>query len=260
MEQENSMKRWWFNSMLFKKEFEHRCRLSKSTSSLGPIENASKSKDPNINDTDKNIQSWGGHDNYSNVDLFFGVKDIRNFISDETFLVKDSNGDIYSIYFDIENHIFEIDNDHPFCSELESSFYRNSSYLNNGSKKKLRQSIEIWYATSEYLRQEMTPNFRMTDPSNPVHIMSFSGARGNASQVQQSVGMRGLMSDPQVQMISKGGAMTCTYQYSDTYIYSPIRDYRIDSKLYPPLFRSWNRRSSSTSRIFRKTLFILVWM
>ncbi|KAF3952355.1 hypothetical protein CMV_022083 [Castanea mollissima] len=34
----------------------------------------------------------------------------------------------------------------------------------------------------EYLRQEMNPNFRMTDPFNPVHMMSFSGARGNASQ------------------------------------------------------------------------------
>lgn len=67
--------------------------------------------------------------------------------------------------------------------------------------EKLRQSIEIWYATSEYLRQEMNPNFRMTDPFNPVHIMSFSGARGNASQVHQLVGMRGLMSDPQGQMI-----------------------------------------------------------
>nr|WRM54074.1 RNA polymerase beta'' subunit [Phyllanthus cochinchinensis] len=67
--------------------------------------------------------------------------------------------------------------------------------------EKLRQSIEIWYATSEYLRQEMNPNFRMTEPFNPVHIMSFSGARGNASQVHQLVGMRGLMSDPQGQMI-----------------------------------------------------------
>nr|AYP33315.1 RNA polymerase beta' subunit [Halopegia azurea] len=67
--------------------------------------------------------------------------------------------------------------------------------------EKLRQSIEIWYATSEYLRQEMNPNFRMTDPSNPVHLMSFSGARGNASQIHQLVGMRGLMSDPQGQMI-----------------------------------------------------------
>uniref|UniRef100_UPI00315D96D9 RNA polymerase beta'' subunit n=1 Tax=Pyrola atropurpurea TaxID=642525 RepID=UPI00315D96D9 len=67
--------------------------------------------------------------------------------------------------------------------------------------EKLRQSIEIWYATSEYLRQEMNPNFKMTDPFNPVHIMSFSGARGNASQVHQLIGMRGLMSDPQGQMI-----------------------------------------------------------
>nr|QJF46666.1 RNA polymerase beta'' subunit [Zantedeschia rehmannii] len=67
--------------------------------------------------------------------------------------------------------------------------------------EKLRQSIEIWYATSQYLRQEMNPNFRMIDPSNSVHLMSFSGARGNASQVHQLVGMRGLMSDPQGQMI-----------------------------------------------------------
>nr|UBS92618.1 RNA polymerase beta'' subunit [Primula obconica subsp. obconica]UBS92701.1 RNA polymerase beta'' subunit [Primula obconica subsp. obconica] len=74
-------------------------------------------------------------------------------------------------------------------------------YGNVHAVEKLRQSIEIWYATSEYLRQEMNPNFRMTDPFNPVHIMSFSGARGNASQVHQLVGMRGLMSDPQGQMI-----------------------------------------------------------
>ncbi|KAH1030138.1 hypothetical protein J1N35_045995 [Gossypium stocksii] len=33
----------------------------------------------------------------------------------------------------------------------------------------------------------MNPNFRMTDPFNPVHIMSFSEARGNASQVHQLV-------------------------------------------------------------------------
>nr|QJA27978.1 RNA polymerase beta'' subunit [Houttuynia cordata] len=78
---------------------------------------------------------------------------------------------------------------------------KHHHYGNVHAVEKLRQSIEIWYATSEYLRQEMHPNFRMTDPSNPVHIMSFSGARGNASQVHQLVGMRGLMSDPQGQMI-----------------------------------------------------------
>nr|YP_010143552.1 RNA polymerase beta'' subunit [Halimodendron halodendron]QQL04759.1 RNA polymerase beta'' subunit [Halimodendron halodendron] len=78
---------------------------------------------------------------------------------------------------------------------------KQNHYGNVHAVEKLRQSIEIWYATSEYLRQEMNPNFRMTDPFNPVHIMSFSGARGNASQVHQLVGMRGLMSDPQGQMI-----------------------------------------------------------
>nr|YP_010695628.1 acetyl-CoA carboxylase subunit beta [Ligusticum yushuense]YP_010696417.1 acetyl-CoA carboxylase subunit beta [Hymenidium hookeri]QVL27619.1 acetyl-CoA carboxylase beta subunit [Vicatia thibetica]WCF68145.1 acetyl-CoA carboxylase subunit beta [Meeboldia yunnanensis]WVH46025.1 acetyl-CoA carboxylase carboxyltransferase beta subunit [Trachydium subnudum]WCF68060.1 acetyl-CoA carboxylase subunit beta [Ligusticum yushuense]WCF69194.1 acetyl-CoA carboxylase subunit beta [Hymenidium hookeri] len=104
------MERWWFDSILFKKEFEHRCGLSKSTGGLGPIENTSESEDPNRNDMKKNSHSWGSRDNssYSNVDYLFGVKDIRNFISDETFLVMDRNGNGYSIYFDIENHIFEI--------------------------------------------------------------------------------------------------------------------------------------------------------
>jgi len=78
---------------------------------------------------------------------------------------------------------------------------KHHHYGNVHAVEKLRQSIDIWYATSEYLRQEMNQNFRMTDPFNPVHIMSFSGARGNASQVHQLVGMRGLMSDPQGQMI-----------------------------------------------------------
>nr|WQT71735.1 acetyl-CoA carboxylase carboxyltransferase beta subunit [Sanicula lamelligera] len=129
------MERWWFGSILFKKEFEHRCGLSKSMGGLGPIENTSESEDPNRNDMNKNIHSWGGRDNssYSNVDHLFGVKDIRNFISDETFLVMDSNGNSYSIYFDIENHIFEIDSGHFFQSELESSFYSywTFSYLND---------------------------------------------------------------------------------------------------------------------------------
>ncbi|MCD7472229.1 hypothetical protein HAX54_013255 [Datura stramonium] len=46
---------------------------------------------------------------------------------------------------------------------------------------------EAWFdQATEYWKQEMNPNFRMTDPFNPVHIMSFSGARGNASQLMIS--------------------------------------------------------------------------
>nr|YP_009765350.1 acetyl-CoA carboxylase beta subunit [Conzattia multiflora]QIS95627.1 acetyl-CoA carboxylase beta subunit [Conzattia multiflora] len=132
------MEKWWFNSMLFNRELEYRCGLSKSMDSFGPIENTSVSEDPILTDMDKNIQSWSDSDNssYSNVDYLVGVGNIRNFISDDTFLVRDSNRDSYSIYFDIENQIFEIDNDHSFLSELESFFYsyKNSSYLNNVSK------------------------------------------------------------------------------------------------------------------------------
>ncbi|GKE56140.1 retrovirus-related pol polyprotein from transposon TNT 1-94 [Tanacetum coccineum] len=65
-------------------------------------------------------------------------------------------------------------------------------YSQNGTIEHLGQEVlkllTDWgangYATSEYLRQEMNLNFQMTDPFNPVHIMSFSGARGNASQAR----------------------------------------------------------------------------
>lgn len=131
------MEKSWFNLILSKGELEYRCGLSKSMDSLGPIENTSVSEDPVRNDTDKNIHGWSDSSSYcGKVDHLVGAKDIRNFISDDTFLIRDSNQDSYSIYFDSENKIFEIDNDHSFLSELESSFYsyRNSSYMNNGSK------------------------------------------------------------------------------------------------------------------------------
>ncbi|MCL7051484.1 hypothetical protein MKW94_012743 [Papaver nudicaule] len=83
--------------------------------------------------SEKNIDSWDDSDNTNsnNRDTFFDVRDIRSFISDDIFLVRDRNGNSYSIYFNIENFIFEIDNDRSFMNELESAFY---SYLNNGSQ------------------------------------------------------------------------------------------------------------------------------
>nr|YP_010313510.1 acetyl-CoA carboxylase subunit beta [Primula palinuri]UNA62544.1 acetyl-CoA carboxylase subunit beta [Primula palinuri] len=132
------MKKWQFNSMLSNKELElqHKCGLSKSMDSCSPIdEHISESEDPNRNDRDHHSWSYSDSSTYSNVDHLFGVKDIGNFVSDDTFLVRDRNGDSYSIYFDIENKLFEINNDHSFLSELERPFssYPNSDYLNNGS-------------------------------------------------------------------------------------------------------------------------------
>nr|YP_009730592.1 acetyl-CoA carboxylase carboxyltransferase beta subunit [Psammosilene tunicoides]QHU77294.1 acetyl-CoA carboxylase carboxyltransferase beta subunit [Psammosilene tunicoides] len=127
------MKKWRFNSMLSKKELEHGCGLSKSTDSLGPIENTRKREDSSVNDIEKRSQSWrkSYRFSYSNVDHLFRVMDIRNFISDDTFLLIDSKGDSYSIYFDIENPIFEIDNDHSFSNFGDSSFLNSSSKSND---------------------------------------------------------------------------------------------------------------------------------
>nr|UCS41200.1 acetyl-CoA carboxylase carboxyltransferase beta subunit [Astragalus toanus var. toanus] len=87
---------------------------------------------------DKNIQSWDNSANssYSNLDYLVDGRNIRNLLSDKTFLVRDSKRKSYSIYFAIENNILEIENNHSFLNEPESFFSisKNSSYLKNGSK------------------------------------------------------------------------------------------------------------------------------
>nr|YP_010378844.1 acetyl-CoA carboxylase carboxyltransferase beta [Astragalus agnicidus]UCS39680.1 acetyl-CoA carboxylase carboxyltransferase beta [Astragalus agnicidus] len=87
---------------------------------------------------DKNIQSWDNSANssYSNFDYLVDGRNIRNLLSDKTFLVRDSKRKSYSIYFAIENNILEIENNHSFLNEPESFFSisKNSSYLKNGSK------------------------------------------------------------------------------------------------------------------------------
>ncbi|CAN6458740.1 unnamed protein product [Victoria cruziana] len=129
------MDKWWLNSMLSNEDLGCRYGLS---AGLGPIRNTSRSEEPIINDSEKNINSWSGRgsSSCSNVDYLLNlgnIKDVWSLISRETFWVRDSNGDSYSIYFDIKNQIFEIDTDSYFLGELESFF---SSYLNlnNGSK------------------------------------------------------------------------------------------------------------------------------
>nr|YP_010993825.1 acetyl-CoA carboxylase beta subunit [Dianella ensifolia]WOZ11270.1 acetyl-CoA carboxylase beta subunit [Dianella ensifolia] len=134
--------------MLSKEKLEHKCGLSKSTTSLNAIGHTSGSEEPILNDTEKNIPSWSNSGSYSfsNIDYLFDIRDIWSLISDNTFLVRDGNGDSYSLYFDIENHIFEIDNDHFFLSELES-FFSSSSYLNTRSKSHNQYYYHYMYDT-----------------------------------------------------------------------------------------------------------------
>ncbi|MEL6438676.1 MAG: DNA-directed RNA polymerase subunit beta' [Cyanobacteria bacterium J06621_8] len=67
--------------------------------------------------------------------------------------------------------------------------------------ERFQKVIDTWNSTSENLKNEVVNNFRSTDPLNSVYMMAFSGARGNLSQVRQLVGMRGLMADPQGEII-----------------------------------------------------------
>ena len=67
--------------------------------------------------------------------------------------------------------------------------------------ERFQKVIDTWNTASESLKDEVIKYFKETDPLNPVYMMAFSGARGNISQVRQLVGMRGLMADPQGQII-----------------------------------------------------------
>nr|YP_010829812.1 carboxytransferase beta subunit [Lepidium chalepense]WFF49188.1 carboxytransferase beta subunit [Lepidium chalepense]WFF49275.1 acetyl-CoA carboxylase beta subunit [Lepidium chalepense]WJZ22014.1 acetyl-CoA carboxylase beta subunit [Lepidium latifolium] len=128
------MEKSWFNLMFSKGDLEYRGELSKAMDSFAPSEKTTLSKDRFIYNMDKNFYGWGERSSYStNVDPLVSSKDIRNFISDDTFFVRDSNQNSYSIYFDIKKKKFEIDND---LSDLEFFFYSycSSSYLNNRFK------------------------------------------------------------------------------------------------------------------------------
>nr|YP_010953339.1 acetyl-CoA carboxylase carboxyltransferase beta subunit [Chiloschista guangdongensis]WMQ76778.1 acetyl-CoA carboxylase carboxyltransferase beta subunit [Chiloschista guangdongensis] len=122
------MKKYWFNSMLSNKKLEHKCGLSKSMDSLDALGHTSGSEETFRKDANKKIPSWDSY-SFSNIhylNYLFDSRNLWSLISDHTFLVRNSNGDTYSVYFDIENHIFDIDNASSFLSELPS-------YLNSGS-------------------------------------------------------------------------------------------------------------------------------
>nr|YP_009753013.1 acetyl-CoA carboxylase subunit beta [Gerrardanthus macrorhizus]QIT06085.1 acetyl-CoA carboxylase subunit beta [Gerrardanthus macrorhizus] len=194
------MEKRWLNSMLSNGELEYRCRLSNSIDSLGPIENTSVSEGQIRNNMNKNIPSHSDSDNcsYSTVDDLVGI---RNFVSDDTFLVSDSNSSSYSIYLDIENQIFEIDNDPSFVSELEDSFY-NSTYQNNVSKSddfhydrymydtKYSWNNHINSCIDSYLRDQISIDSYILSGSHNYsdsYIYSYiCGEGGNSSESESS--------------------------------------------------------------------------
>jgi hypothetical protein len=80
----------------------------------------------------------------------------------------------------------------------EVSDYRNAHLT---GIERVQRFISTWNQTNDTVKHEVVKHFEQTDFLNPIYMMAFSGARGNMSQVRQLVGMRGLMSDPQGQII-----------------------------------------------------------
>lgn len=67
--------------------------------------------------------------------------------------------------------------------------------------ERFQKVIDTWNYSSDNLKKEVINYFKTSDPLNSIYMMAFSGARANISQVKQLVGMRGLMADPQGQII-----------------------------------------------------------
>nr|YP_009758027.1 acetyl-CoA carboxylase beta subunit [Aspidogyne longicornu]QIM61436.1 acetyl-CoA carboxylase beta subunit [Aspidogyne longicornu] len=148
------MKKCWFNSMLPNKKLEHRCGLSKSMDSLDALGHTGGSEELFLNDAEKKIPSWD-NSSFSNINylnFLFDSRKIWSLISDDIFLVRNSNGDSYSLYFDIENQIFDIDNASSFLSELDIFF---SNFLNSESNSSNYYSYYSMYDTQSNWNNHM---------------------------------------------------------------------------------------------------------
>nr|YP_010259041.1 acetyl-CoA carboxylase carboxyl transferase subunit [Corybas vitreus]YP_010260678.1 acetyl-CoA carboxylase beta subunit [Corybas obscurus]UIX23910.1 acetyl-CoA carboxylase carboxyl transferase subunit [Corybas vitreus]UIX55650.1 acetyl-CoA carboxylase beta subunit [Corybas obscurus]UIX55728.1 acetyl-CoA carboxylase carboxyl transferase subunit [Corybas sp. Rimutaka] len=137
------MEKCWFNLMLSNKKLEHRCGLSQSMDSLDALGHTGGSEEPLLNDAEKNIPSWDSY-NINYLNYLFDNRNILSLISDHTFFVRNSNYESYSVYFDIENQIFDIDNASSSLSELDIFF---SCSLNSGSNSSNYYSYSSLYDT-----------------------------------------------------------------------------------------------------------------
>ena len=68
--------------------------------------------------------------------------------------------------------------------------------------KRAEKINQLWNNTNEILKDEIILHYKQTDLINPLYMMILSGARGNISQIKQLVGMRGLMSGSQGEIVS----------------------------------------------------------
>ncbi len=90
-----------------------------------------------------------------------------------------------------------LDENHIYINQISKDWYEGKLSDN----ERFQSIIDQWNVTTETLKNKITEFYQRFDPANNLYIMSFSGARGNMSQVRQLVGIRGLMSDQEGNII-----------------------------------------------------------
>ncbi|SDJ70884.1 DNA-directed RNA polymerase subunit beta' [Salimicrobium halophilum] len=65
-------------------------------------------------------------------------------------------------------------------------------------EERYNRVIEVWSQAKDVIQERLMESL---DPTNPIYMMSDSGARGNASNFTQLAGMRGLMANPSGRII-----------------------------------------------------------
>ncbi|HVE75250.1 MAG TPA: DNA-directed RNA polymerase subunit beta' [Actinomycetota bacterium] len=93
----------------------------------------------------------------------------------------------------------EILTDHEKMSEKIEQQYRRGIITDDERRQEL---IEIWTKANEEVSVNMEQAFQ-AEVLNPVYIMWKSGARGNAGNIAQIAGMRGLMANPRGEIIPR---------------------------------------------------------
>ncbi len=82
------------------------------------------------------------------------------------------------------------------ASKVEQQFKRG--IITDDERR--QELIEIWTEATDEVQRAMEAQFT---PTNPIYMMANSGARGNAMQIRQVAGMRGLVANPKGEIIPR---------------------------------------------------------
>nr|QBJ06144.1 acetyl-CoA carboxylase carboxyltransferase beta [Crocus cartwrightianus] len=168
-----------FNSIFSNEKLKHKCEISKSIGRL------------NVNA----IGHMWGNLTFRNVDYLVDIGDIWSFIFDNTFFVRDSRGDSYFVYFDIENQIFEIDNNNLFLNYYNFMYDTQSSwnnYINSCIDSYLLNINSYIFGGTDNYSDSYIYNFICTESISSKKSKSKSKSKSRSSNIRTSGNVRDL--------------------------------------------------------------------